>query len=524
MASLDPATRVERVLERVTWRAWSWIVPSALAVLAFALRVVRLDRPDVLAFDETYYAKDAWSLRQFGYVRDYVDDANDRIEAGNLNALFSPDPAWIVHPDGGKWFIALGESIFGMTPFGWRISAVIAGALTVMVLARLLISLTDSLWVGALGGLLLTLDGVHFVMSRLALLDIFLTFWLVCAVACLVTDRRRLDRTLDRGERPRPWRRWQLAAGVCFGLAIATKWSGLYVLAAFGLTVVIWEVAARSRSAREHGRAPKAMVPSLFAVGLPAFCRLVLVAAAVYLLSWAGWFWHRGAYEDRFGHGYGDYAPWPSVEHPMGGPLGAVLDPLRSWWSFHVMTWEFHTGDYLTGKTHPYASHPIGWLVQWRPVAVDTTTDVPAAQCGAPADSSCISEVLILGNPIIWWIGIVALIAVLVMWLRGRHWRLSLPLVGVAATWLPWFASADRPIFSFYSVAIVPFLIIAICLAVHGVHRRAAARGLLRLFWVALGVFVAAVAAAFVFFYPIWTDVLLPYDTWHQRMWLSHWI
>lgn len=500
------------MLERVTWRAWSWILPVALGLLAFALRVVRLGEPPRLAFDETYYAKDAWSLLHFGYVRDFVEDADKRIEAGDLSGLFAPEPSWIVHPDGGKWLIALGEAAFGMTPFGWRIGAVVAGSLTVLILTRLIIGLTGSLWIGAVGGLLLTLDGVHFVMSRLALLDVFLTFWLVLALAFLVADRNQLQRRLDEGRDPGRWRGWQLAAGAAFGAAVATKWSGLYVLAVFGVCVVCWELAARGEL-RRLGR--------WLRVGLPAFVRLVVVAAFVYLASWIGWFAHRGAYEDRFGHGYGDYAAWPSVEQP-----GGAFDAIRSWWSFHVMTWDFHTGDYLADKTHPYASNPLGWLVQWRPVAVDTTTDVSPERCGAPADSSCISEVLIVGNPLIWWVGVVALLVVLLTFVRRPSWRLSLPLAGLVATWLPWFFSTDRPIFSFYSVAILPFVVIAICLMIQGPYRRAAAAESGRTRWVALPVtgFVVLVIAAFVFFYPLWTDVLLSYDTWRQRIWLPGWI
>ncbi|MFD1859705.1 phospholipid carrier-dependent glycosyltransferase [Aeromicrobium camelliae] len=512
------------MLSRVSWRAWSWIVPVAVTLLAFAVRVVRLSAPERLAFDETYYAKDAWSLLQHGYVLDFIDGADDRIAAGDVSGLFAAEPSWIVHPDGGKWLIALGEALFGLTPVGWRISAAVAGALTVLVLARLLIRLTGAIWVGALGGLLLALDGVHFVMSRLALLDIFLTLWLVCAVACLVADRDWLERRLAVENRWRGWRPWQLAAGLAFGMAAATKWSGLYVLAAFGLTVVVWEVAARRRWARAQGAAPAPWWNGVLRAGLPSFARLVLVAGAVYLISWTGWFLHREEYERRFGHGYGDYAAWGHLAEPTGGPIGGVVDALRSWWQFHLMTWDFHTGDYLADKTHPYASHPIGWLLPWRPVAVDTNTDVPAQQCGAPSDSSCISEVLILGNPAVWWIGTLAIVAVLGVVLRRRQWRLSIPLVGLAATWLPWFATADRPIFSFYSVAMVPFLVIAVGLAANGVHRRLADQGRGAWSLTAICAYALVVAGLFVYFYPIWTDVLLPYDSWRQRMWLGTWI
>ena len=170
-------------------RLWGWIGPLAVAALALGVRMWHLGRPRTLSFDETYYAKQAWSMLKDGYAQDYVEGADKRIAAGNLADLFiSGQPTQIVHPEAGKWLIALGEAAFGMDSFGWRISAAVVGALTVLVLARLVRRLTGSTIIGCLAGLLLALDGVHLVMSRLALLDGFLTFWIVCAVACLVAD------------------------------------------------------------------------------------------------------------------------------------------------------------------------------------------------------------------------------------------------------------------------------------------------------------------------------------------------
>ena len=59
----------------------------------------------------------------------------------------------------------------------------------VAVMVRLARRLTGSTLLGCVAGLLLCFDGLQFVLSRLALLDIFLAFFLLCAVACLVADR-----------------------------------------------------------------------------------------------------------------------------------------------------------------------------------------------------------------------------------------------------------------------------------------------------------------------------------------------
>ena len=215
-----------------------------------------LGRPNALIFDETYYAKDAYSLLRFGYERSWPKDANTQILAGNPDVL-KDTSSFIVHPQLGKWLIALGEHFFGMTSVGWRVGPLIVGTLLVLVLTRLVRRVSRSTLIGGLAGLLLAFDGLSFVMSRVALLDIFLAFFLVAAVACLAADRdwfrNRLADHLERGQADlggrfgpglivRPWR---IAAGLCFGLALGSKWNALYVLAAFALLSLAWDVGAR---------------------------------------------------------------------------------------------------------------------------------------------------------------------------------------------------------------------------------------------------------------------------------------
>jgi dolichyl-phosphate-mannose-protein mannosyltransferase len=505
-------------LMRIPHRAWGWIGPIGIMLVAFALRVRDLGYPDKFVFDETYYAKDAWSLLQHGYVQDFTDQANGQIVKGHLTGIMTGEPSWIVHPDGGKWVIALGEQLFGLDSFGWRISGVVVGALTVLVLARLVLRMTGSVVVSCVAALLLTVDGMHFVMSRLALLDIFLTFWIVCGVACLAADRDWIRARLDRYRLVRPW---QLLAGVSFGMACATKWSGVYVLAAFGVVAVLWEVLARRDAGPRHGWVRRTMI-----VGLPAFVSLVGVALLVYLVSWTGFLVHHEVYEARFGHGYGDYsAPWGTyVDRPTTGFLGETRDAFRSLWHFHVMTYGFHTTD-LNSATHPYQSSPAGWLAQWRPVGADAQFDLPkSTRCGQADGSTCVREILILGNPIIWWSGMLALVAALVAWVRTRSWTWGVPVVAVLVCWLPWFRFDDRPIFSFYAVTFIPFTIVAICLVANALVRSADTARQRYLAALTTGVFAVAAVVAFWYFHPIYTDQLIPYDAWRHRMWLSRWI
>lgn len=506
----------------------SWVGPIGVALFGLALRVWHLGQPPRPAFDEIYYALNGWSMLKVGYALDYVPDAADRIVGGAVGHLFiTGQPMQIVHPEAGKWLIAAGEALFGMDAFGWRIASAVAGALTILVLARLVLRMTGSIVAGSLAGLALAIDGLHLTMSRLALLDGFLTFWIVCGVACLAADRDWLARRLPG----RPRRPWQWVAGLCFGLACATKWSGLYVLAAFGVVVVLWEVAQRRRnttSEADRGLSATA-VRELVAAGLPAFGRLVGVALAVYIATWGSWLVHHTQYEQRFGHGYGDEPAWGAyVDDPSHGPLGPTADALRSLWHFHSMAYRFHTGQYLATKTHPYQSEAETWLLLTRPVSAAVELDVPARQCGARASSSCIRETLLLGNPVIWWAGLVALALCVVAWLRSRRspapsWWV-VPLAGVTATWAAWIPVRDRPIFSFYAVATVPFTVMALTMILHAAWTGASTPQRQTAVAVVGGLLLGLAAAAAVYFWPVWTYGLMSHEAWQERMWFKSWV
>ncbi|MEQ6903188.1 phospholipid carrier-dependent glycosyltransferase [Nocardioides sp. YIM 152588] len=557
-------------------RAVGWISSLGVALLAFALRLYHLGTPRVFAFDETYYAKDAWSLLNNGYIQTYLTDAdgntktdiNADILAGHTTGVWTGEPSLAVHPDVGKWLIALGEKAFGMDPFGWRFASAVAGALMVLVMCRLVRRMTGSTLLGCVAGVLLMLDGLQFVLSRLALLDIFLALFLLMAVACLVADRdwhrahlarrheRRLAARAEDGEdaaaiaqSPGGWgprilfRPWLLAAGVCFGLAAGTKWTAAYPLAAFGLLCWIWSAGAR----RSLGiRRP--VLKGAVADGIPAFLHLVVVALMVYIATWGGWLAHADEYEQYLSStqyrqytGQGDCASeddsyiatnldpdarWATAREPDASGVGEAWQSLRSLWYYHQDVYTFHT-HFLNCSTHYYQSKPSGWLLLNRAVGVAVTNDIPPGEqgCEAPADSSCIRQVLLVGNPVLWWGGCIALLFSVAMWVGARDWRFGVAVVGTLSTWVPWMLYDDRPIFLFYAVAILPFVVIALVLSIGtliGPSRLPSNRRTIGV--IVSGAFVVLVLVNFAWFWPIWTNELLTKREWLDRIWFSRWV
>jgi dolichyl-phosphate-mannose--protein O-mannosyl transferase len=512
-----------------------WAATLAVTLVAGFLRLWHLGRPNQFLFDETYYAKDAWSLLHHGYVTGYVDKADARILKGQVDGLFTDSPSMVVHPEVGKWLIAIGEHFFGMNSFGWRISAAVVGTLMVLVMIRLVRRLTGSTLLGCTAGLLLTFDGLQFVLSRSALLDGFLAFFLLSAVSCLVADRDwgrlRMAKLVPTGYRTTVsdwgpvrgmlWRPWRLAAGIMFGLACATKWNAVIPLAAFGLLVWMWDAGARRSLGVRNARLRAALVDAV-----PAFFYLVVVALVVYVLSWTGWLLHAGEYEKALSNTqYGAY--WGSyLEKDAHGFFPELFQSLRSLWNYHQDVYTFHTR-FLNDATHTYQSKPQWWLILNRPVGMEADLGIKpgVGGCDAPADSTCLRQILLLGTPALWWGGVLALLYAFYGWLGRRDWRFGLVVVGLLTTWLPWIRYDERPIFSYYAITVLPFTVIALTLLLGVLIGGPTASYRRRMWGTALaGAFVVLVMVNFAWFWPIYTGQLISTPHWLQRIWFRQWI
>lgn len=502
-------------------RLRSWLVTIALTLLAFGIRFVGIGFPKGILFDETYYAKDAWTLLHLGYEGSWPENANELVAQGNV-MIFTADPSFIVHPQVGKWLIASGEWLFGMNSFGWRFPALVFGSLMVALVVRLGRRVARSTLVGALAGFLLCVDGLDFVMSRLALLDIFEAFFIVAGVLAVVIDRdwfrHRLARDLERrglkdyggGFAPFVFRPWLIVAGLLFGLAMGTKWNAVFVLGSFGVLAVVWSVTAR-RLAGARGRAWWGLLQD----GVPAFISMVVLGFVVYVATWASWLATQGGWDRQWG-----------AQHPDSWQVKLLGKPLASLLYYHKEIWDFHNGTYIKSQKHVYAAHPAGWLINARPIGIDAVNGIQPGTDGCPASTadSCLRVISATGTPTLWWFAAIALLVAITIWIAGRDWRFGVPVVAGMSTYIPWFDYTERSLFFFYAITIIPFTAISLAMVLALLLGRSDAGTRRRQGAIVVGVVLAIVTLNFAFIYPILTDALLSRAQWLARMWFSSWI
>ena len=420
------------------------IYVGAIALVSLALRLFHLGTPKGFVFDEVYY----------------VDGARDYLAHGV--EVTGQEPEFVVHPPVGKWLIALGIKIFGDNEFGWRFMGALLGAVMVVLIALIAHRLFRNSFLTIAASALLAMDGLALVHSRTALLDIYLTFFVLLATYLFLI-------------------RWHWWAGLALGLAVATKWSALYYLVLFGVVALY--------RAFNHNTGRNLVKPTLKTVA-----QYALIPFSIYLTSWTGWFLSARGWERDYSN-----------------------NVIVSFIHYHSQMLAFHTG--LVQK-HSYQANPWSWLVMGRPTSFYYETP---KNCGAV---HCSQEVLALGTPLLWWIATIAVAVVIGFWIKSFAMKryeppLNIIVAGIAAGYLPWFFFQKRTVFSFYAIVFEPFLILAIiyCAYVALLHFENK-RNIYAIF-VIIGVFIFI---NFIYFFPLYTGDVITYDSWQARMWLPSWV
>jgi dolichyl-phosphate-mannose--protein O-mannosyl transferase len=490
----------------------------AVTAIAAGVRFWSLSHPKDLVFDELYYAKSGCILIGGSDKVCIIKSSDEHYWRDNKWDVGS----W-VHPPLGKWMIGMGEKVFGVTPFGWRFSSALIGTLVVTlvaVIAQLLFG--SALWT-FVAGLLLALEHLNVVQSRVALLDVHLEFWVVVGFLFLLLDRRWIGRRTPPEPEPDPvgievgaetgasevvatrtrtrvpfpvFRPWRFAAGVALGAAFSVKWSGAAAILGALILSIAWETTRRHRGDVSHWRAfGRALAQESFGLVI-AF---TLVPIGVYFLVYLPWFHHFG---------------WS----------------IKAWWENQSAMLQYHRQLQATAldpsthhytPTHPYYSRAWTWLFMLRPVNFFSRDLGPR-----------ISQILAIGNPAIFWASLWAIPFVALMWRRRGDWRAGFIVTAALAQYLPWFL-VTRPQFFFYVLPITPFMVLAITYVLRDL---AAATIVLRdpdgtlvestrhPYLPVVWGYVLLAVALFVWFWPVLTAHPITDTMWRTRVWFRGWI
>jgi len=503
-----------QVAKPVVNRLWHWGVPAVVILVAAVTRLWNLGRPHTLVFDETFYVKDAWTLWNLGYEAGWSAEADTLFAAGNTD-VYTTDPSFVVHPPLAKYLIGLGMAAFGPeSSVGWRISTAIVGILAVVLVLLIAKKLMRSTLLAGIAGGLMAIDGNAIVMSRVALLDNFVMFFVLLGFGAILLDREWSIHRLDLKVRAKPesdwgpvliWRPWLMAAGLALGLAAAVKWNGLYFLAVFAVYTLVVDALARRRLG-----VPFWFTGTLFKQAPVSFLLTVPIALAAYLVTWTRWFTTDGGY----------YRQWATEgDNAWKGAFEWVPLAIQSFVHYQTSVYNYHVGEM---RPHNYQANPLTWLLMVRPTSMYYEGS-ERGQNGCLADL-CGASITGIANPLIWWAATAAIVYLAYRLVRYREWRVGLILMAFGAGYLPWLLYTERTVFQFYTIAFEPFMILALTFAIGRIlGTRDDPAWFRERGFVVVGFYLALVVAVSVYFWPLWTGVQLDYYFLASHWWLPTW-
>jgi dolichyl-phosphate-mannose-protein mannosyltransferase len=496
-------------LEQEPLQRLDHLLAGTLAMGFFCIILWRLDFPAKAVFDECYHSRTG------------------------MQYLIGQNPMEWTHPPLAKLIIAGGLKLFGGTfnptegiykpdmsfshaaAFGWRFGSTVFGALSIWLMFYLARALTGNRLAALLATVMLALDGVFFVQSRIAMTNIY-TICFILAAALAAWNYRASGKT---------W--WMLLLGLALGLAVATRWTTLYAVGLIGLWLLAYDLPRAAKSPKVLGLAglgvtllaglfvkaasfykadpmhPEAGQAIVGALG-PLLAGSVVLYLLVFgvlkaldrkntLLSLPGWYLLTfiGMPVALYLLSYVPYMR-------QGHDLFKVFDEQRNMWNYHAGMKE----------THPYSSPWWSWPLVLRP----TWYEYSAV---GPGDNR-ITGIVCIGNVFVWWASIPALAFATWRARRDKHVGLGFAALLGLGLWLAWGIQPRSLVFLHYFFEALPFA----CIALGHFGARlwasrdddfrymAAGYGALILFW-------------FGFFYPLLSALPIPDLYVRAHLWLG---
>ncbi len=373
------------------------------------------------------------------------------------------------HPPLGKVLIAAGVKLFGMTPFGWRFIGTLIGVFMIPIIYIFARRMFKYKWLATVTCLIFTFDFMHFTQTRISTIDVYVTFFIMLMYLFMFKyySMSFYDTPLKKTLVPLG------LCGICMGLGIACKWTGIY--AGMGLAVIFfitlynrykeYTYAMQNPNSETDGVKHNDII-SAFKRNTSItiiFCCVffIIIPLLIYALSYI-----------------------PYLNTPGTNGIKTIIDNQSAMFTYHA--------DTVVETTHPFSSRWYEWLIIKRPVWFYSGTV-----------SGTIKEgISTFGNPAVWWIGIVAFVYMVYISILKKD-KISLFLVisylAQLVSWIP----VTRTTYIYHYFPSVPFVAMMIGYSIFSLYNNTNSVKSKMNYKISSFAYVGIVIALFVMFYPV---------------------
>ena len=298
------------------------------------------------------------------------------------------------HPPLGKLIMSIPIAIFGMTPFGYRMLG------NMYIFAKMMFKKTRY---GVLAALLMALDGMHFVQTRIGTTDSYLVLF-------IILEYLFMYKYVSNPNLPLRKRLWSLFfSGLFMGFSIAIKWSGAFL--AIGLAIIFF-----SNLIIEVINNRKWKIENTVTI---AYCILffIVIPFTIYILSYIPFF------------------------------ITGSIENVKGFINWQVGMFNYHNGLHAT---HPYSSEWYTWPITGKSLLF-YTGDV----------NNLKSRIVLLGNPIIFWFSVPCMLITLFSGIFKRKMNYWFIVIAILSSIVP-YTRINRIMFLYHYFPTLPFAILAI--------------------------------------------------------------
>lgn len=420
-------------------RARIFLPEIIILSFAFFVRFWRLGFPPSHYFDEVYHAFTAQQMAR-----------------GNPAAWewWNTSPQGFAyewtHPPLAKEFMWFAISVLRDNPFAWRFFSALFGFGTIILIYFIVLSLFKNRKIALFSSAVASFDGLLLVMSRIAMNDSYFLFFSLLAILLFLKNKN-------------------LLMGIALGLAIASKWTGLFT----GLAILVLFLVQNYRTFNNFK-----MFRFLFS--------LFIVPLIIYLAA---------------------YTPFFLGHH---SPPGQNASNLKTFIGLQQQMYWYHT---RLKATHAYQSTPLQWIFDLRPVWLFVDYKQSLRPDSLKPDST--ASIFTLDDPLIAWFGLVSIIFLIIEIIKD----FSVPKFFIIFSYFIFFIfwiKSPRIMFNYHYLPSTAFLTIAIGYVINELSKTKNGKTYVAIFFLALIV-------SFVYFYPIWAGVHLPKNLYDSHFWLTSW-
>lgn len=393
-----------------------------------------------------------------------------------LDFIYEIIPFERTHPPLGKYFVMIGMLIFGVNPFGWRIVGTLFGVAMIPVMYLFGLKLFKKRFFAFCTAFLMMFDFMHFVQTRISTIDVYVTFFVILMYYFIYDYFIKKPYKVGLKKSLVPL----FLCGLILGIGAATKWIAMYGAVGLMLIFIIAKLdeIACYTAYRQYGLSSDLFNKfwSRYFVKTALACVLffLIVPAIIY------------------------FASYTSIMLVPGNGVKEFINNQSYMYNFH---------NDLDIK-HSYSSPWWAWPIMAKPIWFYGSKALAAKELT--------SSIICMGNPLIWWFSIPALITGIVLAIRRKDRYMIVPILGALFQYIPWMV-VRRMAFIYHYFSVMPFLIIIMVYLIkifYGYGRTA--RKLVY-------IYLILTALMFVMFYPILSGVIVP--KWYASLlqWFPGW-